>query len=82
MKLKQFLCEEKTTPAKIKKDKQKYSKEIKQAKKELSKIHKVDSKYLEFAFAWELDMGYGTRLCFNIIDTNHDKYGSTVAQVI
>lgn len=82
MNFRQFLSEEKTTLAQRRKQERKYSKEIKKARLDLAKKHKVDPDDLEFAFAWELDMGYGTRLCFNIIDTNHDKYGSTVAQTI
>jgi len=82
MNLKRFLSEEKVTIAQRRKDEKKYSKEIKDATKKLSKKYKIASKDLEFAFAWELSMGYGTRLCFNIIDPNHEKYGSTVAETI
>lgn len=82
MNLKQFLTESKHNVKQIQKDEQKYSKEIKQAKKDLAKKHKVDPKYLEFAFVWEFDVNRGTRLCFNITDINHKKYGSTVAEII
>ena len=55
--------------------------EIKNARKNLAKKHKIDPKFLEFAFIWDLKK-FGKTINFNVIDPKHIKYKSTVAEKI
>jgi hypothetical protein len=52
-------------------------KDIEVAKKALAKHHKVQEKYMEFAFVWEVLEGV-VMLTFNITDENHKNFKSTV----
>jgi len=81
MRFKNFINEEAISD-KVRKEQEKtYARDIKKAKVSLSKIHKVDPKFLEFAYFQEYKVGnkkFGDYLFFNIEDQSHPNYGSSV----
>jgi len=55
-------------------------KDIKLARKEVAKKHKVQEKYIEFDFIWEI-LENRVQLSFRIMDEKHRDYKSTVTYV-
>ena len=55
-------------------------KEIANGKKFLAKRYKVDPKYIEFQFEWDVsDFGGGYQLHYEVRDSKHELFGSTIS---